>query len=198
MSSEAGPSAAPDPSKTLEGEESDEGRATNNPDLLEAFNALWAAVRSLQIAEPDSALPHMRIALKALDRARLANRLYLRGMPPKVVVDVARVRMTGKEKGAANFRTPRTRQDSVRIDLSRRFSDAVELLDKKPQDAARAFALMQVQALSVSPRLAAALGEAVDAFRKGKDATLPLLRARRALEGNPQSAPGLPSWSGGI
>jgi hypothetical protein len=193
---EADPSAAPDPSKTLEGEESDEGRAASNPDLLEAFNELWSAVRSLQIAEPDSALPHMRIALKALDRARLANRLYLRGMPPKVIVDVARVRMTGKEKGAANVRTPRTAQDSARVELSRRFSDAVELLATKPQEAARALSLMQVQALTVSPQLAAALGEAVDAFRKGRDATLPLLRARRALEGNPESSSGLPAWSG--
>jgi len=194
---EADPSAAPDPSKTLEGEESDEGRTANNPDLLEAFNELWSAVRSLQIAEPDSALPHMRIALKALDRARLANRLYLRGTPPKVIVDVARVRLSGKDKGAGNVRTPRTRQDSARVDLSRRFSDAVDLISTKPQEAARAFSLLQVQALSVSPQLATALGEAVDAFRKGRDATLPLLRARRALEGNPQSSPGLPAWSGG-
>jgi hypothetical protein len=194
---EADPSAAPDPSKTLEGEESDEGRGSTNPDLFEAFNALWAAVRSLQIAEPDSALPHMRVALKALDRARLANRLYLRGMPPKVVVDVSRVRMTGKEKGAANIRTPRTPQDSARIELVRRFGDAVELIEKKPQDAVRAFTLLQVQALSVSPQVATALGDAVEAFRKGRDATLPLLRARRVLEGNPQSSPGLPAWSGG-
>ena len=194
---EADPSAAPDPSKTLEGEESDEGKTASNPDLFEAFNELWSAVRSLQIAEPDSALPHMRIALKALDRARLANRLYLRGTPPKVIVDVARVRLSGKDKGATNIRSPRTPQDSARVDLSRRFSDAVDLISTKPQEAARAFSLLQVQALSVSPQLATALGEAVDAFRKGRDATLPLLRARRALEGNPQSSPGLPAWSGG-
>jgi hypothetical protein len=105
--------------------------------------------------------------------------------------------MTGKEKGAANIRTPRAPQDSARIDLVRRFRDAVELLDKKPQDAVRAFTLLQVQALSFSPQVATALGEAVEAFRKGRDATLPLLRARRVLEGNPQSSPGLPAWSGG-
>jgi hypothetical protein len=193
---EADPSAAPDPSRTLEGEESDEGRGASNPDLLQAFNELWSAVRSLQIAEPDSALPHMRIALKALDRARLANRLYLRGMPPKVVVDVARVRLSGKEKGAGNTRTPRTPQDSARADMSRRFSDAVDLISTRPQEAARAFSLLQVQALSISPQLASALGEAVEAFRKGRDATIPLLRARRALDGNPQSESGLPAWSG--
>jgi hypothetical protein len=191
------PGTPPDPSATLEGEESDQVRAVQNPDLFEAFNALWSAVRSLQIAEPDSALPPMRVALKALDRARLANRLYLRGMPPKVVVDIARVRMSGKEKGSASTRTPRTPQDSVRVNLERRFSAAVELIEAKPQEAVRAFTLMQVEALAVSPQVATALGEAVEAFRKGRDATVPLLRARRALAGDPTGAPGLPAWSGG-
>ena len=186
----------PDPSKTLEGEESDQVRAVKNPDLLEAFNSLWSAVRSLQIAEPDSALPPMRVALKALDRARLANRLYLRGVPPKVVVDIARVRLSGKEKGTTNNRTPVAPGDSLRVDLERRFSDAVDLIASKPQDAVRAFTLMQVEAISVSPQVAGALGEAIDAFRKGRDATLPLLRARRALAGDPSSVPGLSAWSG--
>ncbi len=192
------PGTPPDPSKTLEGEESDQVRVTKNPDLTEAFNALWAAVRSLQIAEPDSALPPMRIALKALDRARLANRLYLRGMPPKVVVDIARVRMSGKEKGIPNIRTPLSATDSARVNLERRFSDAIVLIESKPADAVRAFTLMQVDALSVSPAVATALGEAIDAFRKGKDATLPLLRARRALAGDPKATPGLPAWSGAM
>ena len=120
----------PDPSQTLEGEESDDVRAVHNPDLFEAYQELWASVRALQIAEPEPALPHMRLALKALDRARLANRLYLRGIPPKVIVDLARVRMTGKEKGVANTRTPRTPADSARVQLERRFSSAIELIPK--------------------------------------------------------------------
>ena len=190
------PGTPPDPSKTLEGEESDQVRAVKNPDLMEAFNALWAAVRSLQIAEPDSALPPMRIALKALDRARLANRLYLRGVPPKVVVDIARVRMSGKEKGISNIRTPLSPKDSARVNLERRFADAVELMDSKPAEAVRAFTLMQVEAISLSPAVASALGEAIDAFRKGRDATLPLLRARRALSGDPTATSGLPAWTG--
>jgi hypothetical protein len=190
-------SVAPDPTATLEGEELDQAHAVNNPDLVEAFNALWSAVRSLQIAEPGTALPPMRIALKALDRIRLANRLYLRGTPPTVIVDIARVRMTGKEKGSSNTRTPRSPADSARLDLDRQFNDAIELLSSRPADAVRAFTLIQVQALSLSPELATSLGEAIEAFRKGRDATLPLLRARRALAGNPASMPGLPVWSGG-
>jgi hypothetical protein len=117
-------------------------------------------------------------------------------MPPKVVVDIARVRMSGKEKGSANIRTPRTRADSARTGLERRFNDAVELIAGKPADAVRAFTMLQVEALSVSPQAASALGEAIAAFKNGTDATLPLIRARRALSGEPTGASGLPAWSG--
>ncbi len=178
-----------------EQEPPDEITGLKQPDLAEAYQALWSAVRALQIAEPAPALPPMRVALKALDRARLANRLYLRGTPPKVIVDIARVRMTGKEKGSASTRTPRTRADSSRAELSRRFRDAVEMLQRSPSEAIRDLTLLRVDALSASPAFAAALSDAVDAFHKGKDATLPLLRARRALDGKPASQPGLSSWS---
>ncbi|MBA3342795.1 MAG: hypothetical protein H0T48_13290 [Gemmatimonadaceae bacterium] len=175
---------------------SDQVEAVANADLKEAHNALWQAVRSLQIAEPAPALPPMRIALKALDRARLANRLYLRGVPPRIVVDLQRVRMTGKEKGSASTRTPRTAADSLRERLDRRFSEALEMIQRSPEGAVRAFTLLRVDALSEAPAFASALSEAIDAFRNGRDATNPLLRARRALAGDPRAVPGLPSWSG--
>lgn len=190
-------SAPPDMTATLEGEESDNVYRVQNPDLFEAYDALWAAVRSLQIAEPGPALPPMRVALKALDRARLANRLYLRGIPPRVIVDLARVRMTGKEKGSANMRTPRSPTDSARAQLERRFNAAIELLPREGATAIRELTLLQVEALSTVPSFATAIGEAVDAFRKGRDATLPLLRARRALSGDPSGTSGLPMWSSG-
>ncbi|MEO7823308.1 MAG: hypothetical protein ABIS15_06865, partial [Gemmatimonadaceae bacterium] len=80
---EAQPGAPP---PSLEEEEPAEGeREPEQPDLRVAYNALWEAVRSLQIAEPGPALPPMRVALAALDRARLANRLYLRGVPPRII-----------------------------------------------------------------------------------------------------------------
>ena len=168
-----------------------------NPDLVTAYNALWQAVRSLQIAEPAPALPPMRVALKALDRARVANRLYLRGVPPKIVVNLDRVRLTGKEKGISNTRTPRSFADSMRVRLSTRFAAVLELIEKQPPRATTELALMRVEALQTLPDFAAALGEATDAIRAGRDATLPLLRARRALDGPPQVTPGLPAWTGG-
>ena len=168
-----------------------------NPDLVTAYNALWQAVRSLQIAEPAPALPPMRVALKALDRARLANRLYLRGTPPKIVVNIERVRLSGKEKGTPSTRTPRSFADSARVRLSSRFSAVLDLIEKQPARAMTELALMRVDALPSLPDFAAALGEATDAIRAGRDATLPLLRARRALDGPPEPTPGLPAWSGG-
>ncbi|MDP9203740.1 MAG: DUF4175 domain-containing protein [Gemmatimonadota bacterium] len=178
-------------------EGSDEISKTANPDLKAAYNALWEAVRSLQIAEPAPALPPMRVALKALDRARLANRLYLRGVPPKIIVNLQRVRLTGKEKGSSSNRTPRSFADSARVRLSARFNAVLEMIEKQPARAMTELALMRVEALPSLPEFAAALGEATDAIRAGRDATLPLLRARRALDGRPEATPGLPSWSGG-
>jgi hypothetical protein len=139
----------------------------------------------------------MRVALKALDRARVANRLYLRGVPPKIVVNIDRVRLTGKEKGTSNARTPRSFADSARVRLSARFAAVLEMIQKQPTRAMTELALMRVEALQTLPDFAAALGEASDAIRAGRDATSPLLRARRALDGPPLMTPGLPAWSGG-
>lgn len=167
-----------------------------NPDLKAAYDALWKAVRSLKIAEPGPALPPMRVALAALDRARLANRLYLRGAPPKIIVNIDRVRLSGKEKGSSSVRTPRTLADSLRVQLSARFYAMVDIIAKNPARAMTELALLRVDALLTFPDFAAALSEANDAVRAGRDATLPLLRARRVLDGPPEVRP-LGAWMGG-
>ena len=174
----------------------EENTGPKNPDLKEAYDALWAAVRSLQIAEPAPALPPMRVALKALDRARVANRLYLRGTPPKIIVNLQRVRLTGKEKGSPSTRTPRSFADSARVRLSARFSAVLDLIEKQPARAMTELALMRVEALSSLPDFAAALGEVTDAIRAGRDATVPLLRARRALDGPPIGDTRTPAMDG--
>ena len=66
--------------------------AINRP-LLEAYNHMWDAGRALEQADPDGALAPMRRALAAIEQARAAERLYLRGRPPTVIVDVARARL---------------------------------------------------------------------------------------------------------
>jgi hypothetical protein len=191
----AGEAPGAPPPTVAEMEAPEEITGTKNPDLVTAYNALWQAVRALQIAEPAPALPSMRIALTALDRARLANRVYLRGAPPKIIVNLERIRLTGKEKGSSNTRTPRSFADSARVRLSARFAGVLDLIEKQPARAVTELALMRVEALPSLPAFAAALGEATDAIRTGHDATLPLLRARRALDGPPEATP-LPLWSG--
>lgn len=183
------------PSDTEEAET--EIRAIRNPDLKEAYDALWQAVRSLQIAEPREALPPMRVALKALDRARLAKRLYLRGAQPKIIVDLERVRLTGKEKGMSSSRAPHSFADSTRVRLAARFDTALDLIRSSPARAMSELALIRAEALASHPAFASALGEATAAMRTGRDATLALVRARRALETSPEGKPGLPSWTGG-
>ena len=83
------------------------------------------------------------------------------------------------------------------LQLERRFSAAIELIPREGARAIRELTLLQVEALSTVPSFATAIGEAVDAFRKGRDATRPLLRARRVLSGDPSGASGLSTWSGG-
>lgn len=178
-------------------ESPDQISGTQNPDLKSAYNSLWEAVRSLRIAEPSAALAPMRAALKALDRARLANRLYLRGTPPRIIVDLNRVRLTGTEKGSSNPRLPRSFADSLRARLSERFEAALQTIDKDPARAISELALLRVEALATLPDLATALGEASDAIRSRRDATVPLLRARRVLEGPPDVTPALTPWAGG-
>jgi hypothetical protein len=192
----AEPKPGDEPATVEEMESPDVISGARNPDLKAAYTALWQAVRSLKIAEPGPALPPMRVALAALDRARLANRLYLRGAPPKIVVNIERVRLTGKDKGSSSVRTPRSFADSARLDLTRRFYTMVDLLAEDPPRATTELALMRVAALQTVPAFAAALGEVSDAIRAGRDATPALLRARRALEPPPEVRP-LNEWSGG-
>jgi hypothetical protein len=80
--------------------------------------------------------------------------------------------------------------------LENGFDAAIALIESKPEDAMLAFTLLQVEGLEASPAFASAVGEAVEAFRNGRDATLALLRARRALSGDPSARPGIPAWSG--
>jgi hypothetical protein len=118
-------------------------------------------------------------------------------MPPKIVVDLHRVRLTGKDKGSANVRTPRSFADSARVRLSSRFNAALDLIERQPSRAVTELALMRVDALTSAPDFAAPLAEAIEAMRSGRDATLFLIRARRALDGAPEGTPGLPLWVGG-
>jgi hypothetical protein len=169
--------------------------AVNKP-LLEAYNAMWDASTELELGEPQRALPHMRRALAAIQKARQAERLYLRGQPPAVIIDLSKVRLTGKDKGSASKRRPLTASDSASQVRADRFVNIVELASRGPAAAADSLLLLRIDALTDNPAFAAALGDAATALRRGKgdDATLALTRARRALSGAPIARDSLARW----
>jgi len=170
--------------------------AVNRP-LLEAYDAMWAAGRELEVGEPGAALPHMRAALAAIMRAREAERIYLRGRPAEVVVDLAKVRLAGDiDSASAAGRAPRARLSSSAAGRAARLDAALLALRADPAGAMDSLALLRVDALSDAPELAAELAAAVDSLRAGKDATAPLVRARRAAAGAPLVRARASEWGG--
>jgi hypothetical protein len=168
-----------------------------NRDLKQAYDAMWDAERSLNVGEINAALPFMTRALHALDRARLANRLYLRGRAPRIVVNVEKVRLTGKDEGAPNtVAGERGRADTALVRLDRSLDAALGTATADPNHFVDALIRLRASAASVNSTFAAALGDAVDAFRAGKDMTPALVRARRALLGAPRAGNAAVPWSG--
>ena len=169
--------------------------AVNRP-LLEAYNAMWEASTHLELGEVDRALPPMRRALEAIQRARKAERLYLRGIPPRVVIDINKARLTGKDKGSSSNRRPVTAADSVTHRLLDRFTRIVELSAKNAGAAADSLLVLRIDALTDAPAVAAALSDAAKAIRASNsaEATQALARARRALAGAPVARDTLSRW----
>ncbi|MEP6729578.1 MAG: hypothetical protein ABJE10_03015 [bacterium] len=171
--------------------------AINKP-LLEAFNAMWDAGRSLEVGEPAKALPPMRIALAAIERARQAERIYLRGKPSTAIVDIAKARLTGKDKGVASTREARSIVDPIVRRRSATFERVSALIAHDPDAAADSLLLMRVDALGTAPTLAAALDDAARALRKRDAASVQQAwtRVRRTLGGEPVQRTGVPAWQG--
>jgi len=158
-----------------------------NRTLLEAYQAMWDAERRLQVVEPDSALPFMRAALAAIQRARAAERLYLRGRPPNAVVDVAHARLAGKREDAASAtRAPRTALDTTATRRAQRFEAALVLPYARAVE--DSLSVLRVDAIAQDPAFAAALGSLLDSLRTHGSLLVVLSRARRAAAGMPSPA----------
>ena len=157
---------------------------------------MWDAGRALEVGEPAKALPPMRIALAAIQRARQAERIYLRGKPSTVIVDIAKARLAGKDKGVTSIREPRLVIDPVVRRRSATFERVTALITRDPDAAADSLLVMRVDALGDAPQLAAVLDEAARALRNRDNATIPLVwaRVRRALGGSPEQRAGVASW----
>ncbi|MDB4914496.1 MAG: hypothetical protein JWM95_2140 [Gemmatimonadetes bacterium] len=173
--------------------------AINKP-LLEAFNAMWEAGRSLEVGEPAKALPPMRIALAAIEKARQAERIYLRGRPGTEIVDITKVRLTGKDKGVQSIREVRPPIDPVARRRSATFERVTNLMARDPEAAADSLLLLRVEALTDAPALAAALDDAAKALRKHDNSAIPLMwmRVRRVLGDPPVQRAGIAPWQGGL
>ena len=157
-----------------------------NRTLLEAYEAMWEAERRLQIAEPGQALPYMRAALAAIQRARAAERLYLRGVSPAGVVDVGHARLAGKRDDAASgTRAPRAALDTSDARRAQRLETSLALLARDPRAAADSITLLRVEAIAHDPTLAAALGAVLDSLRTGGSTAAAIARARREAGGAP-------------
>ena len=171
--------------------------AINQP-LLEAYNAMWDAGRALEQGEPHAAIPPMKRALEAIERSRAASRLYLRGRPPQVIVDINKVRLAGKDTGQRTTRSSRVALPARAAFRDTRLLTVAQLLQREDQrSAARdSLALLRVEALDDAPAFAAAIARVLRVVEQGGDATASLVDARRAL-GNVVRTTVVP-WSRGV
>ena len=170
--------------------------AINRP-LLEAYNFMWEASRELNQAAPERALPSMYKALEAIQRARAAERLYLRSRPSRAVVDIDRVRLQGKEKGTPDAREPRTPATGVARAALARFARVVALSATDPGAAADSLLLLRIDLLgSINSAAADAAAQAADALRSGRNAGDLLATVRRSLGPAMTASDSLPHWRG--
>lgn len=136
--------------------------AINKP-LLEAYNAMWDAGRALEQGDPHGAIPPMRLALEAIERSRAASRVYLRGRPPQVVIDIAKVRLVGKDTGMVAQRSLRSALPRRDVERDVRLVSIAQLLATRGADAGTlaitrsaardSLALLRVETLSDAPHL---------------------------------------------
>ncbi len=167
--------------------------AVNRP-LLEAYNAMWDAGTALELADTKAAIPAMLRALEAIQRARAAERIYLRGSTRAVVVDLARVRLAGRDTGQASRRAAGRPVPQAQVLLEGRLLNAAELLERDAVAARDSMVALRLDALEAAPALSRALEQVLSTMAAGSDVTESLIRARRTLAA-PRATAGLPAWS---
>lgn len=170
--------------------------AVNRP-LLKAYNAMWDAARALQGGVPREAIEPMKRALAAIQRARSAERVYLRGTPPAAVIDLEKIRLVGTDSAKFEARRSLNALPATERRLAERMLRALALLAVRDSTALDSLRIVRLDALTSSPQLAASIGDAVDALERGKDATAALIRARRLALAPWRRGDGAALWLGG-
>jgi len=187
----------------LNGPEEDEGGGPlvlpdwQRPLFDTALRALGDAAAQLHAVRLTAALVPELLALRVLDSARTGNRLYLRGGAPALVVNTARVRLTGQGKPDAAPRMPEAPTDTAALAAVARLESISALAVDAPAAAADSIAVFRIAIGGAWPSAAAALADAATALRTRRDPAASLARARRAIAGAPSVAQGLPAWDGG-
>lgn len=154
--------------------------AVNKP-LLEAYNAMWEAGRRLDARELRAALPPMYAALDAIQRARSAERIYLRGAPARLVVDLSKTRLQGKEPGTSGSRRARDDYQSPQAIAEERTSAALRLAEHDAGAAADSLLVIRLDVLGSFPAVAAVLGRLSDGLRASRDVTQDVMQLRRSF-----------------
>jgi len=183
-----------DPTRNLDHDGDETPVVAINRPLLEAYNHMWRASEELELGAPDRAIPWMQRAIEALQRARAAERIYLRGRPPRVVVDINRVRLVGKDEARPAERTARPPLDPVRAARLARFDAALGVIAVSPMAAADSLLLIRVTLPADDRAAALALDAAATALRRGGVVTDALVAARRALVQDPPRRAPLTAW----
>jgi hypothetical protein len=162
--------------------------------LGEAAAAMKLAPRELGVFRVKEALPYMYRALKALEKVRSSDRLYLRGVFPKLVVDLDKIRLKGTDPASVGSREPRSPLTDVRTALLDRLDGALTLLRKGEPGVRDSLLLIRVDALTQAPGAAVQLARAVEAMRAGRD-PVPLIGvARRVLLRSSDAVPAVRGW----
>jgi hypothetical protein len=137
------------------------------------------------------------VALRVLDRARAGNRVYVRGGAPTLVVNTARVRLTGQDKPDAGPRTAEPATDTAALAAISRLDTIAQLARNTPVAAADSIVVLRLAVTGTWPSAAVALEDAVLALRASRDPAASLARARRVIAGAPVVVRGLSAWDGG-
>jgi len=144
-----------------------------------------------------AALPEMYRALEALDKGRNSSRVYLRGVLPRIVVDLEQVRLSGTGKAQVGPRSPRPQLSDARRRLLERLDRLLPASGPLPPAFGDSVTMVRADALTDAPDAAPSLTRALEAIRAGRD-PLPMLRqSRRVLERGSESVPSLSAWRGG-
>ncbi|HEU4643656.1 MAG TPA: hypothetical protein VFS44_14460, partial [Gemmatimonadaceae bacterium] len=172
------------------------GETPSSKILKQAAEAMLDATTELRIAQVDDALPHMRLALKLLMKARNANRYWIRGLLVTQPIEIEKVRLTGTDSATVAGRDPRDHADETRRKLLERIDRALVEVNRSSAAGTDSLRMILVDALTEARDVADPLHRAIDAMRAGQSATAPLIEVRRRLQRGTSADATLSDWQG--